>query len=221
LTAAALLVLIGCASQVSTLAQAEHIEPRLSLATHEYNFGRVFTGTVVKHVFIATNTGEETLVISGFEPECRCTVVESRPLPMAIEPGKVAEFSIQLDTRGLEGDLFKTVTVTSNERLSPIQTLSLRGMVEQPLQVSPPFLSISFPPEQSANATGMVRVINRTAHPVTLSEPTTSSGSFKATLQALKPGQEFEVAATGVPPFPPAILPALFRSKPPGPTCRC
>jgi hypothetical protein len=132
---------------------------------------------------------------------------------MAVEPGKAAEFSIQLDTRGLEGELFKTVTVTSNERLSPIQTLSLRGVVEQPLQVSPPFLSISFPPEQSANATGTVRVINRTAHPVTLSEPTTSSGSFKATLQTLKSGQEFEVGVTGVPPFPPGNTAGIVSLK--------
>lgn len=179
---------------------AKQTAPRLTFSTNEYNFGTVFGGTIVEHTFLATNTGGQPLKISEAVPECHCTAVEV--WPETIQPGKTAEILVQLDTSAQEGEVFKSVSVVSNDPLSPDQTLSMVGMVRKPLEVIPPFASVLLPPEQTSSSTSLVRVVNQTDQSVNLSDPTSSSGPFKATLRTVKPGREFELSVTAVPPLP-------------------
>ncbi len=179
---------------------AQQMGPRLTFTASEWNFGTVFAGSPVKHAFLASNVGDQPLVISDVVPQCHCIMVED--WPRTIAPGKSAEILILLDTSALEGDVSKAVTVISNDPRSPTQTLSLAGTVRKPLEVSPPFASIQLAPDASTTSTNIVLVINHTGEPVVLSDPVSSSAAFKATLQTIKPGKEFEVAISATPPLP-------------------
>src|ERR1700741_3084344 len=68
---------------------AKQAGPQLTFAACEWNFGTVFAGASVKHAFLASNVGDQTLVISGVVPQCNCTTVED--WPQTIAPGKTAE----------------------------------------------------------------------------------------------------------------------------------
>jgi hypothetical protein len=175
--------------------------PRLTFLTNQYQFGRVAAGTLVKYVFIASNAGDQTLEISRVTPGCHCTTAGD--WSHQIEPGRTGKIPIQFDSGSFRGDVTKTITVASNDKLAPNQTLTLRGTVWRVLEVTPQFAYINVMPDAPSNLTTVVHITNQSTEPVTLSEPTSVNGSFKAELKTIKPGREFEVAVTAVPPLAP------------------
>jgi hypothetical protein len=176
--------------------------PRLTFVTNQYHFGRVTAGTLVKYVFIASNAGDQTLEISRVSPGCHCTTAGD--WSRQIEPGKTGKIPIQFDSGSFRGDVTKTITVTSNDKLAPNQTLTLRGAVWRAIEVTPQFANFNIMPDAPSNATTVLRITNQSDEPVTLSDPTSANGSFKAELKTITPGKEFEVTITAVPPFPSA-----------------
>jgi hypothetical protein len=177
--------------------------PRMTFATNAYHFGKVTAGTLVKHVFIVTNTGDQTLEILKVAPGCHCTTVGDWTHAHKIEPGQTGEIPIQLDTGAFRGDVTRTITVTSNDKLAPVQMLTLAGTIWKIIEVSPQFAYINVMPDAPSNSTSVVHIMNQSDEPVTLSAPTSANGSFKAELKTIKPGKEFEVTITAVPPLAP------------------
>ena len=77
----------------------------MTFATNEYHFGRVMAGTLVKYVFIVSNTGDQTLEISNVAPGCHCTTAGD--WTHQIEPGKTGKIPIQFDSGSFRGDVPK------------------------------------------------------------------------------------------------------------------
>jgi len=77
-----------------------------------YDFGVVDEGTVVRHVYNFTNTGDQPLVISNAKGSCGCTVPTwpKQPIP----PGGKGEIAVEFNTKGKPGRQSKQVTVTAN-----------------------------------------------------------------------------------------------------------
>ncbi len=177
------------------------IGPRIAFATNAYHFGKVTAGTQVKYVFIVTNTGDQPLDISNVAPGCHCTTAGD--WTHHIEPGQTGRIPIQFDSTSFRGQVNKTITVTSNDKLAPRQTISLEGTIWKIIDVVPQFAYITVMPEARTNATCIVHIYNQSDEMVTLSDPISANGSFKAELKILKPGKEFEVTVTAVPPLAP------------------
>jgi hypothetical protein len=177
--------------------------PRMTFATNEYNFGKVIAGELVNCVFIATNTGDEILVISNVAPGCHCTTVGDWTKAHQIEPGKTGEIPLQLNTRGLQGAVNRTVKVTSNDKLLPLQMLTLKGTVVKAIKVTPEVAFLHILPDATSNSTVVVHITNELDQPLTLSDPVSASKSFKAELKTITAGQVFEMTVTAIPPFAP------------------
>ena len=100
------------------------IGPRITFNTENYDFGKIQTGDPVKYVFMATNTGDETLEISNAKGSCTCTVVgegtgSSKGVWTAqkVEPGQSCRIPIEIATGNYRGQtITKFVTVTSNDK---------------------------------------------------------------------------------------------------------
>jgi hypothetical protein len=80
-------------------------------STHD--FGDVFQGDKVEHVFRFTNTGNQDLVITNVEVTCGCTTPKGWPRD-PIAPGASGELSVAFDSAGKIGKQNKVITVTSN-----------------------------------------------------------------------------------------------------------
>jgi hypothetical protein len=99
----------------------------------EYDFGVTDEGTVIKHIYKFTNTGDQPLVISNAKGSCGCTVPTwpKQPVP----PGGNGEIVVEFNTKGKPGRQSKQVTVTANT--NPTDThLEIHGEVrgkEQPV----------------------------------------------------------------------------------------
>jgi hypothetical protein len=176
--------------------------PKLTFLATEYQFGKVTAGALVKHEFIASNAGDQTLVISKVTPGCHCTTAGGDwSKPHKLEPGRTEAIAIEFNSGNFHGDVTKQIFVESNDKAAPRQTLFLRGTVWRPIELEPQFAYINIPPDAPSNWSAVVMITNQSDEPVTLSAPSSANGLFKGDLKTNIPGRKFEVTITAVPPL--------------------
>jgi hypothetical protein len=171
---------------------------KVQFETPTYDFGRAKSGDPIKHTFIFTNTGCETLVISNVRPGCGCTTAGE--WTKKVEPGKTGEIPIQVNTANFNGPIMKNVSVDSNDKAAPTSVLYLKGTVWKPVDINPQFAMINVAPDTQGGST-VVRIINNMEEPLTLSNPEINNASFTATLKTNQPGKEYEMTISIVPPI--------------------
>jgi hypothetical protein len=175
------------------------IGPKIVFETPVYDFGRVKSGELVKHVFYFTNTGDATLIITNVQPSCGCTTAGE--WTKQVEPGKSGTIPIQFNSANYGGQVFKTVTVTCNDKTQLTTALQIKGTVWKPIDVSPGFAVMNIPPDTESNVTSKIHIVNNMPEAVTLSQPESNSKSFTATLLTNTVGKDYDVIVTAVPPF--------------------
>jgi copper(I)-binding protein len=189
--------------QAAPPAATNALGPRMTFVTNQYHFGSVISGDRVKCVFIVSNAGDQTLEITRVSPGCHCTTVGDWSKSHKIEPGQTGEIPIQFDSGGFNGDVTRNITVTSNDKLRPAQILVLRGTIRRAFEIRPQDVRFNVMPDAPSNLTSVVHITNQLDVPVTLSNPASANGLFKAELKTIIPGKEFEVTVTAVPPLAP------------------
>lgn len=187
--------------QAAAPAATNAVGPRMTFATKDHHFGKVMSGEKVKYTYVFTNTGDQTLVISKVTPGCHCTAIGDWTKAHDVEPGKAGEIPIQFDSGAFRGTVHRTILVASNDKLAPSQTLSFDCTIWKALEISPQMARINIMPDSASNSTAVVQITNQSDIPITLSNPTSANAKFKAELATLKPGYDFEVTITALPPF--------------------
>jgi len=112
----------------------------ISFDRESHDYGRVLYGNSVKHQFVISNTGTQTLVIDKLQATCGCT----RTIKGASEipPGEKTELEAEFDTRGLRpGRKEKSIYVHSNDPVRPIVRLTLLADVVRDISVEPQSLA--------------------------------------------------------------------------------
>lgn len=108
--------------------QQDENGPVIKFEKSEYNFGVVTEGDTVKYDFKFTNVGKKELLIANAAASCGCTV-PSFPKE-AIKPGESGVIKVMFNSKGKEGAIDKTVTITANTQ--PQQTMvKIIGKVEK------------------------------------------------------------------------------------------
>lgn len=104
--------------------------PVISFDQQEYQFEKIIEGTVLKHSFKFTNTGNSPLVISAVEPTCGCTVAKDWPKKPVL-PGDSGEINVEFDSKDRVGSVIKTISIIANT--APSKTIiSYKGEVVGP-----------------------------------------------------------------------------------------
>jgi hypothetical protein len=93
------------------------------------NFGFVNEGDTVKLDYELKNTGDKPLVITDYEVECGCTVMQKPD--KAIAPGQTYKLRITFDTHSKYDRQDRTVKIVSNAINSP-SILRFKGVVRKP-----------------------------------------------------------------------------------------
>ena len=86
--------------------------PQFSFVEESHDFGTIDEGTVAKHDFKFTNTGDAPLIITNAAGSCGCTVPEWPREPIA--PGEEANIHVEFNSQGKPGNNQKEVTLTAN-----------------------------------------------------------------------------------------------------------
>ncbi|MCK6457274.1 MAG: DUF1573 domain-containing protein [Phycisphaerae bacterium] len=172
--------------------------PQIVFDTPTYEFGRVMSGEPIRHDFWFTNRGNSLLEITAVRPGCGCTTAGQ--WDQKVEPGKTGKIPILLKTERMNGPIQKTISVTCNVPGSENVTLWLKGEVWMPIEVKPNFInfgSIADGKEKTQTAS----IDNKTDEPLELSNVKSDNPMFRVEVKPVKPGQQFELKVSALPPF--------------------
>ena len=174
------------------------IGPKLKFETPLYDFGKVQSGTPVKHTYTFTNIGDEALEIKSVQPQCGCTAAND--WTKRVEPGQTGTIAIQFNSANYNGGVLKNVTVTSTDRTQPQTVIQLKGTLWKPIELNPIYAVLNIGPD-TEKASTTVRVINNTDEPLTLSSPECNNRNFGVEIETNKPGKEFVLTVSTLPPL--------------------
>ena len=102
--------------------------PKIKFDHVTYDFGNVYEGEKMSHVFTFTNTGKSPLLISSTSASCGCTSSSVSKAP--IKPGESSSIEVFFDSKGKNGDVTNTVRVASNAYPSPA-VLTIKAHVKK------------------------------------------------------------------------------------------
>jgi hypothetical protein len=187
------------------------IGPKIQFATPIYDFGKVKSGELVKYSYVFTNTGDRTLEITQVQPGCGCTTAGE--WTKKVETNQTGQVPIQFNSANFNGQVLKTVTVRCND---PAQAngvvLQLKGTIWRPIDYIPQYAVLNLPPDVQTAST-VVKIVNNTEEPITLSPPEVNNRSFTATLATNNPGKEYQITVNTVPPLPAGTVQAMITVK--------
>lgn len=96
--------------------------PIMSFEEDKHDFGDIFQGDKVEHVFEFENTGNEPLIITNVQTTCGCTAPEWPRDPVA--PGQSGKIKVVFNSTGKMGRQNKVITVVSNAS-SPLNRVTI------------------------------------------------------------------------------------------------
>lgn len=146
--------------------------PDLQVANPQFDFGEVFQGDKVPHVFEFVNEGDENLVIEKVRSSCGCTavLVSEKVIP----PGGKGELKANFDSTRFRNKVSKTIYLYSNDPVSPVMQLHIKGKVLELVTIEPAQIHFGeIPAERTAVATVLLR--NNGNKPLTLGKPSSTA----------------------------------------------
>jgi Protein of unknown function (DUF1573) len=114
---------------------ASNGHPQVQATDPVYDFGKVYSGTTVKHIFRLKNVGTAPLDISGVRTSCGCTAAQ--PTKKKLLPGEESDIAVTFDTRTDHGPATRTITVFTNDQGHQQLDLTMRGDVKIQVEASP------------------------------------------------------------------------------------
>ncbi|MGR3179166.1 MAG: DUF1573 domain-containing protein [Candidatus Anammoxibacter sp.] len=127
-------------SKTDTDKEAEDA-PNISVKEPVYNFGKVYRGIKVEHVFRFKNEGQGELKIEKARTSCGCTaaIISSKNIPH----NEYGEVKVTFNTQSYTGKVTKKVTLYSNDPDTPKYKLTITGTVIEEVAVKPKRLDFS------------------------------------------------------------------------------
>lgn len=212
-------VAASSSAAVTTPTPTANAVPRIAFEQTTHDFGVVKRGEIVKHSFVYTNTGTETLEVLAVKPGCGCT--SAGTWEREVPPGKTGSIPLQFNSTGFSGNVTKSVTVTFKDTAQSNMVLFLKAKVWTPIEITPATVLFQYGEGSTNVETRTVRIINNLETPLTLDAPQVSNPSFKAALKTITPGKEFSLEISTAPPMPSSTFTAqiiLKTSSPEMPT---
>jgi Protein of unknown function (DUF1573) len=180
-----------------TTATNASVGPKIQFESQTHDFGRAMEGEEVKYTYVFTNTGDATLQVSDVHA-CHCLTFGS--FTKQVEPGMTGTIPLSFNTSGLNGPVNRTITVVCNDKSNQNGHLLWKGTVWKAVEVNPQTTILNLTSD-SEQGSGVVHIVNNLDEPITVSEPQSNNPQFAAALKEIKPGKEFQVTISSVPPL--------------------
>lgn len=172
--------------------------PALVVENFKYDFGQVYQGERVEHVYHFRNAGDAPLKIEKVRSSCGCTA--ALVSAEMIDPGETGEVKATFDSTRFRGEVTKTIYLYTNNPDQRETRFTLSGEVLAKLTADPdPLLLDNLAPGGERNAT--VTITNQGREILHLQEVTASIAELTATLEGktLAPGATTRLQVKVVP----------------------
>lgn len=104
--------------------------PKLTLEKRMFDFGKMTQDETKESQFVLTNNGKSDLNIRKVISNCSCVVANLSVYDL--KPGESTNLVAIFNSKGRRGNQLKSITIYSNDPLSPTQVVSLKGRIETP-----------------------------------------------------------------------------------------
>ncbi len=104
-----LFLMFGAFAQETATTQSG---PKMAFTEEKFDFGDIYQGDKVEHIFKFENVGNEPLIITNVQTTCGCTAPNWPRDPVA--PGQEAEIKVVFNSTGKIGRQHKVITIVSN-----------------------------------------------------------------------------------------------------------
>lgn len=102
--------------------------PKLLITERVYDFGKVAEGELVEAEFQLTNGGRQKLNFRKIKSNCSCVTYEVKS--QNLKKGKSQTLKLKFATSGRRGNQYKTITIFSNDPISPTQMVTIKGTIQ-------------------------------------------------------------------------------------------
>ncbi len=165
--------------------------PKIFCPEPEYNFGERDESEAVEHEFVIQNQGDAPLEITNVKTSCGCTA--AKPQDSTVPPGGETKIAAKLSLHGRQGELSKTITVSSNDPLTPNLVLTLKGTVTAPIMYEPRILN--FGKVLGGSAAPQKLVLRSLTDDFEVTAVTASLDFVKTEVKEVEPKRVYEVTA--------------------------
>jgi hypothetical protein len=149
--------------------------PNLHVDNPKFDFGEIYQGEKVLHVFEFANEGDETLKIDRVKSSCGCTavLVSEKSIP----PGGKGELQANFDSARFRNKVSKTIYLYSNDPVRPVMQFHIKGKVLETVAVEPAQINFgNVTAETAVTATVLLR--NQGDKPLTLGKPRSTAAEL-------------------------------------------
>jgi hypothetical protein len=165
-----------------------------------HDFGIKDEGPNLEHEFIFTNTGKQTIEILDVKSSCNCTVADN--WDKIVAPGKKGQISITFRTTGYQGEITRTIDVTTNIPDQKTITLTIKVNVKTPIAITPKNVWLGeFPATHNQSLSGTFEINNNLGTPLKIIEISVPDDKTRFTLTTLEQNNKYRVDFTVDPPF--------------------
>lgn len=168
-----------------------------------HDFGSVWSGPTLQHSFSIKNTGDAPLEIKKVKPSCGCTIAGT--YPNTIAPGDSGSFPFSMNSSKLRSRFEKSITISSNDPVTPELRLRLKGEVKNYVDMVPDNANFGRVIGQEPQER-VLNITNNTDKPLQLTLDPPADSKFKFELSEKEKGQKFELRVTAQPPFQPGQM---------------
>jgi Protein of unknown function (DUF1573) len=169
-------------------------KPKIFFENPHFNFGKVYKGNKVEHVFKLENQGNDTLDIKKVKPSCGCTaaILSNN----TILPGNTGEIKATFNTGSYRGKVKKTIAVLSNDPATPSHKLTISGEIIEEISIKPRNINFgSIRTDNQSDKTVKVSIKSQSGPDFKITK-TTSSKPFVETSAAVDQNGEYTIVAT-------------------------
>jgi hypothetical protein len=110
-------------------------QPTIVFDNSDFNFGQIYKGEKVEHIYKFENQGDDTLEIKKVKLSCGCTAVILTD--KTIPPGKTGEIKTTFNSGSNRGNIKKTISVLSNDPNTPNYKLTISGQIIEEINIKP------------------------------------------------------------------------------------
>ncbi|MEM6522780.1 MAG: DUF1573 domain-containing protein [Bacteroidota bacterium] len=105
-------MIYGAIAQESAASEIALNGAVITFEEDKFDFGDIYQGDKVEHIFKFENTGNEALIITNVQTTCGCTAPNWPRDP--VPPGQESELKVVFNSAGKMGRQNKIITIVSN-----------------------------------------------------------------------------------------------------------
>lgn len=132
---------VGLIVLAASLPGSATAEPRLAVDPKEIDLGVIQEGNTYERTLKISNAGDGVLVLEDVKTSCGCTAAAVDGV-VELTAGQTQEISVSFNSKNMDGDVTKKVTISTNDPITPHVSVNLHANVHKAIRWLPKYFTL-------------------------------------------------------------------------------